>query len=96
MRHHRISSSALLGKAQKEKNSNHTGEEPYNYFMAAFFPESSLKIYEFNRIIKDLNFLDKDIFLRKLSTHFTIEEKGETPYKPDQPRSFSMYLEERW
>ena len=94
--HHRTSSSALLGKAMKEKNKNHTGNEPYNFFMAAFFPESDLKIYEFNRIVKDLNFLDKDIFLRKLSAHFSIAEKGTDPYKPVQKGEMSMYLEEHW
>jgi len=94
--HHRTSSSALLGKAKKQKNDNHTGEESYNFFMAAFFAESNLKIYEYNRIIKDLNFLGKDVFLRKLSTHFSIEEKGTTPYKPTKPGNLSMYLEEHW
>lgn len=94
--HHRTSSSALLGKAMKEKNKNHTGNEPYNFFLAAFFPESDLKIYEFNRIVKDLNFLSKDTFLRKLSANFTIEEKGATPYQPVKKGEFSMYVEEHW
>lgn len=94
--HHRTSSSALLGKAMKEKNKNHTGNEPYNFFLAAFFPESDLKIYEFNRIVKDLNFLDKDVFLRKLSANFNVTEKGTTPYKPVQKGEFSLYMEEHW
>lgn len=94
--HHRTSSSALLGKAMKEKNKNHTGNEPYNFFLAAFFPESDLKIYEFNRIVKDLNFLDKDIFLRKLSANFTVEDKGTMPYKPQKKGEFSLYVEEHW
>ncbi|MBI3503068.1 MAG: DUF1015 domain-containing protein [Bacteroidetes bacterium] len=94
--HHRSASSALLGKALKAKNKNHTGNELYNFFMAAFFPEGNLKIYEFNRIVKDLNFLSKDTFLRKLSANFSIEEKGETPYKPNRHRNFSLYIEEKW
>jgi len=94
--HHRSSSSALLGKAMKEKNKNHTGNEPYNFFLAAFFPESDLKIYEFNRIVKDLNFLSKDTFLRKLSANFNIEDKETTPYKPGRKGEFSMYVEEHW
>ena len=64
--------------------------------MAAFFPESDLKIYEFNRIVKDLNFLDKAVFLRKLSANFTIEEKGYNSYKPVKRGEFSMYVEEQW
>jgi len=94
--HHRTASSALLGKSLKEKNKNHKGDEPYNYFMAVFFPESNLKIYEFNRIVKDLNFLTKDAFLRKLSANFSIEEKGTAPYKPNKQGNFSMYIEEHW
>jgi len=94
--HHRTASSALLGKSLKEKNKNHTGDESYNYFMAVFFPENNLKIYEFNRIVKDLNFLTKDTFLRKLSVNFSIEERGESPYKPNKQGNFSMYVEEHW
>ena len=94
--HHRTASSALLGKALKAKNKNHTGNEPYNFFMAVFLPESNLKIYEFNRIVKDLNFLTKDNFLRKLSANFTVEEKGETPYKPAKQGNISVYIEEKW
>ncbi len=94
--HHRSASSALLGKYQSKKNPNHKGDEPYNFFMSVFFPESNLKIYEFNRIVKDLNFLSKDIFLRKLSANFAIEEKGTNPYKPDKKGNFSLYVEEKW
>jgi uncharacterized protein (DUF1015 family) len=94
--HHRTSSSALLGKALKEKNRKHNGTEPYNFFLAALFPECDLKIYEFNRVIKDLNFLSKDTFLRKLSANFSIEEKGSNSCKPTRKGEFGMYLEETW
>lgn len=94
--HHRSASSSLLGRAMKMKNKNHTGREPYNFFMAVYFPESNLKIYEFNRAVKDLNFLSKDTFLRKLSANFMVEEKGETPYKPVRRGNMSLYVEEKW
>jgi uncharacterized protein (DUF1015 family) len=94
--HHRISSSALLGKTYKQKNKNHTGSEPYNFFLAAFFSECNLKIHDYNRIVKDLNFLSKDTFLRKLSANFIIEEKGTSVYKPNKQGNFSLYVEETW
>lgn len=90
--HHRCASSALLGKSLKEKNKNHTGKEPYNFFMAAFFPESNLKIYEFNRVAKDLSGLNKASFLKKLSEDFIIEEKGNQSFKPNEKNIFGMYL----
>jgi uncharacterized protein (DUF1015 family) len=94
--HHRISSSALLGKSRKQNNPKHTGKEPYNFFMAVFFPESMLKIHEYNRVVKDLNFLSRDAFLKKLSANFSIEEKGKKTHTPDRKGNFSMYLEDRW
>lgn len=94
--HHRTASSALLGKMKKKNNPNHTGNEPYNFFLSVIFPERDLKIYEFNRIIKDLNFLSKETFLRKLSQNFEIKEIGKTPYKPAKKGDLSLYIEETW
>ncbi|MGC1206189.1 MAG: DUF1015 domain-containing protein, partial [Flavobacteriaceae bacterium] len=61
--HHRSASSYLLSQELKSENKNHKGNEPYNYFMTYLIPESELKIYEFNRLIKDLNGLSKESFL---------------------------------
>lgn len=94
--HHRCASSARLGKFHKEKNINHTGNEPYNFFMAAFFPASNLKVYEFNRIARDLNGLSLESFVKKLSDNFILEECTETICKPKEKNIFGMYLERRW
>ena len=94
--HHRSASSARLGKSHREKNLNHSGNELYNFFMAAFFPESNLKIFEFNRVAKDLNGLNKETFLKKLSENFTIEERGEAAFKSKEKGVFGMYLEYKW
>lgn len=91
--HHRSASSYLLAKDLREKNPNHTGEEAYNFFMSYLIPESDLKIYEFNRLIKDLNALSKEEFLIKLDAHFRIENRGLEYYKPSQKHHFSMYLD---
>lgn len=90
--HHRSASSYLLAKDLKEENPNHTGEEPYNYFMSYLIPESDLKIYEFNRLVKDLNGLGKEEFLIKLDEFFRIENRGMEYYKPSKKHHFSMYL----
>src|SRR5690606_23986719 len=68
--HHRSASSYLLAKDLKNENPNHTGEETYNYFMGFLIPESNLKIYEFNRLVKDLNGMEKEQFLIKLDELF--------------------------
>lgn len=91
--HHRSSSSALLAKHLKEENKNHTGEESYNYFMSFLIPESDLKIYEFNRLVKGLNGLTKEEFLIKLDALYRIENRGSGYYKPSKKHHFSMYLD---
>src|SRR5690606_24859383 len=91
--HHRSCSSYLLAKDKKEENPNHTGEESYNFFMGFLIPESDLKIYEFNRLVKDLNGFQKEEFLIKLDEYFRIENRGMEYYKPSKLHHFSMYLD---
>ncbi len=91
--HHRSASSSLLGKDLKEKNKDHKGDEPYNFFMSYLIPESDLRIYEFNRLVTDLNGLSKEAFLIKLDTMYRIENRGTTLYKPTKKHHFSMYLD---
>ncbi len=91
--HHRSASSHLLAKDLKEENPHHKGDENYNFFMSYLIPESDLKIYEFNRLVKDLNGLEKEEFLIKLDEYFRIENRGMEYYKPSKKHHFSMYLD---
>ena len=90
--HHRSTSSCLLAQNIAKENPNHTGKEDYNFFMSYLLPESELKIYEFNRFIKDLNGLTPDEFLIELDECFRIENRGQELYKPKEKHHFSMYL----
>ncbi|MBN8697117.1 MAG: DUF1015 domain-containing protein [Bacteroidetes bacterium] len=94
--HHRSASSALLGKSRREKNPNYTGKEPYNFYLGVFFPETQLKIFDFNRVVKDLNGMNSDAFLKRLKEKFDIKLIGEQEYKPNKKHNFSMYLDGNW
>jgi len=91
--HHRLASSYLLAKDMESENSTHRGDESYNFFMSYLIPESDLKIYEFNRIVKDLNGLTKKAFLVQLDTMYRIENRGAELYKPSKKHHFSMYID---
>ncbi|MGW9686526.1 DUF1015 domain-containing protein [Flagellimonas sp. 2504JD1-5] len=91
--HHRSASSSLLAENMKTNNTSHTGDEAYNFFMAYLIPESDIKIYEFNRMVKDLNGYSKEEFLIQLDTYFRIEKKDDGLYKPTRKHHFSMYLD---
>lgn len=91
--HHRCASSWLLAKESRENNPKHTGEEPYNFFMSYLIAESNLKLYEFNRLVTDLNGMSKKEFLMQLDEWFRIENRGSELYKPSKKHHFSMYLD---
>ncbi|MDR2449223.1 MAG: DUF1015 family protein [Prevotellaceae bacterium] len=94
--HHRTAAAALVGQEKRKASPNHTGQEEYNYFMAVIFPESHLKIIDYNRVVKDLNGLTPAQFIEKLSAAFDVEERGTTEYKPAKLHNFSMYIAGKW
>jgi uncharacterized protein (DUF1015 family) len=91
--HHRSSSSELLAQWCESKNPRHTGEEAYNYFMSYLIPESEIRIFEFNRLVKDLNGHSKESFLVKLDEIYRIKKADMELYKPSKKHHFSMYLD---
>ncbi len=64
--HHRTAGAERAAAERQNANPNHTGDEEYNRIMAVAFPASHLKIMAYNRIVKDLNHLTEDEFLKKL------------------------------
>ncbi len=94
--HHRTAAAALVGNEKKNNNPNHTGEEEYNFFLAVLFPDNQLTIIDYNRVVKDLNGLSDEEFIKKLERVFVIEPKGHEAYKPKSLHNFGMYLSGQW
>jgi len=95
--HHRAKSAALVGKARRERNPHHTGNEEYNWFLAAFFPHNQLRIMDYNRVVKDLNGLSENAFLAKIGGIFEVELVGcAACARPPKPNHFGMYLDHKW
>jgi uncharacterized protein (DUF1015 family) len=94
--HHRSAAAALVGHEKALANPNHNGDEEYNYFLAVAFPASHLNIIDYNRVVKDLNGLSVDEFLKAIAQNFVIEEKGNEIYTPEKLHNFSMYLNGKW
>jgi uncharacterized protein (DUF1015 family) len=94
--HHRTAAAAHVGEERKQNNPEHQGNEEYNYFLAVHFPASQLSIFDYNRVVKDLNGKTPAQFLRALEESFVLVPKGKHEYKPQQAHEFSMYLDGRW
>lgn len=91
--HHRSAAAALVGAEKARQNPNHRGDEEYNYFMAVCFPSNQLNIIDYNRLVKDLNGLSHNDFLKKLSEYFEINEYGSEIERPQALHHFSIYLD---
>jgi uncharacterized protein (DUF1015 family) len=86
--HHRSASANMLYEQDKE-----TGNKNLNYFMSFLISETDLKIYEYNRVIHDLNGLTKQQFLDELAKDFTVANKAQELWKPEQKYQYGMYLD---
>ena len=94
--HHRTAAAARVGAELSGQNPDHNGEEEYNYFMTVAFPDSQLKIIDYNRVVQDLNGLSPEEFISALEEDFDVKEEGTETYKPGRLHEFSMYLAGKW
>lgn len=93
--HHRAAAAVKVAEMRRLENPNYTGEEEFNFFMSILYPKSQVKIYDYNRVVKDLNGLSdndfieaikKDFYLENADKEFTLKENGE----------FGMYINGEW
>ncbi len=87
--HHRAASAAKVRKSLGNKASG------ADYFLTTLFPSNQLYIMDYNRVVKDLNGLDKKGFLEKLEKHFTVEPAAKA-FSPAKLHQFGMYLNGQW
>lgn len=94
--HHRSAAAALVGKEFREKTPNYTNREEFNYFLTVLFPDNQLKIFDYNRLIKNLNGLSTEEFLTQLNKNFIVEKKGAKTYKPEKKHTMGLYIDSNW
>jgi len=93
--HHRSAAASRVAAARKRSNPRHTGEEAYNYFLSVIFPDNQMQILDYNRVVRDLNGLTPEAFLKKVETAFGV--KPETAaVRPGRAGEFGMYLKGQW
>ena len=101
--HHRSAAAARVGEELKIKNEKLKIKEPeYEYFMAVCFPDDELNIIDYNRVVKDLNGLSEEEFIKALGEDFEITNyelritDDYSAVKPKGLHNFSLYMGGRW
>ena len=92
--HHRSAAAFRVRNLRKERNPNHTGDEPYNHFLAVAFPDNQLQILGYYRAVTDLAGLEPETFINKLSENFDVSQTDDPV--PQKPRHFTMFLDGNW
>ena len=94
--HHRAASAVKVGLKRRQENPDYTGKEPFNYFLSVLFPDNELKIYDYNRVVKDLNGLAPEELLEELDSVADLIETSDEAIRPGKKGQWSMYLDGVW
>jgi uncharacterized protein (DUF1015 family) len=88
--HHRAASAAKVKSAPGVE----AGPEA-SWFLTTLFPSDELQIMDYNRVVKDLNGLEDNDFIKKLDKNFLVEKINKA-WSPDHLHTFGMYLGSQW
>lgn len=94
--HHRSAAAVRVADEKAKANPQNTGKEEYNFFMAVCFPASELTILDYNRVVKDLNGMSTEDFLKALEKDFVVMQVGTDEYRPRHRHEFSLYVDGSW
>ncbi len=92
--HHRAASASRARMESRDRSFSHTGDEEYNFFLAVIFPAEQLRILAYNRVVRDLDGMSAEEFLKRAGARFHISENANP--SPSARGQFSMYMEGRW
>ena len=87
--HHRMGAMTIIS------NNHRIDNKKFDHVMIAAFPSNQSKIYDYNRVIKDLNGLTEKEFINLVSKNFEINNQDK-PFKPIKKNQFGMYHESKW
>ena len=100
--HHRAASASRVQKIRQNANFNHKGDELYNYFLSVIFPHDEMQIMDYNRVVKDLNGLSEEQFVKSIKSNFIVTPIHDSPLpksnlqNPILDYNYSMYLNGNW
>jgi uncharacterized protein (DUF1015 family) len=93
--HHRAAAAAAVARKRRHQDKSTDSLKEYESVLAVFFPDTQLRVMDYNRAVKDLNGLTLENFIEKISSCFTVS-KNFNSRSPQQLHDFGMYLGGEW
>ena len=94
--HHRAASAVKVGLTRRNAHSDYTGTEEFNYFLSVLFPSDELRIFDYNRVVTDLNGYTFGQLLDMIKDRFDVTEIGNEAYHPQKKGEFGLYGNGTW
>ncbi|MCR4695316.1 MAG: DUF1015 domain-containing protein [Pseudobutyrivibrio sp.] len=94
--HHRAASAVKVGMKRRSENPNYTGDEEFNYFLSVLFPADQLVIYDYNRVLKDMNGMSSEELMTDMEPLVDFLKSDDKVIRPEKKGQFSMYLDGMW
>ena len=91
--HHRSAAAARVAAGRRSPGSERT--ENHDFFLSVAFPHDQVQLFDYNRIVTDLNGLTVGGFVSAVEAAFDVEAT-EGQARPDAARTFGMYLDRHW
>ena len=92
--HHRSAAASRIAKMRHEQHGD-SENAPWDHFLSVIFPHHQMKIFDYNRVVRDLPDMDNAQFLAAVEQHFDLQPSA-TPVKPTEPGTFGMYMDKQW
>jgi uncharacterized protein (DUF1015 family) len=93
--HHRCAAAGRVADLRRERNPGYTGDEAFNFGYAVCFPHDELRIFDYNRFVRDLAGRTPEAFLAEIGGAFDVAPAG-AAVRPACRGEFGMHLGGRW
>ena len=93
--HHRTAAASRVAASRRAATPQGSAEAGYESFLCVAFPHRQLRILPYNRLVRDLNGLDREEFLRRVAAHFNVTRSGGR-VTPARRGVFGLYLPGQW
>jgi uncharacterized protein (DUF1015 family) len=89
--HHRSAAASRVAKARRQEGCDLSSDA----FLSVIFPHHQMQIMDYNRVVKDLNGLEKSALVGRCGEAFTVKPAASRVH-PSCPGEFGMYLTGQW
>jgi uncharacterized protein (DUF1015 family) len=91
--HHRSAAAARVAATRRRPGS--PADAASEFFLSVTFPDTQVQVFDYNRLVTDLNGLGTEDLLTAVRRAFRVQPVA-SRCQPTAPRQFGMYLAGRW